>query len=556
VAFSPDGQWLASAGVDKGELGGVVRLWDAETGTKIRDFGKHTAYVHGVAFSPDGRWLATPWGPAVKLWDRSIEPQTFLGGLRTHIRSVAFSPDGQWLATGGETVAVWDVVSGQELLTLRGNRSVAFSPDGQRLASADGGRVILWDPTNGQTVLKLEGHSDVSSVAFSPDGQRLASAGGFLGAELDGIKVWDLARGQELLTLKGNGPDVPGVAFSPDGKRLAAASLDRTVRVWELPSGREVLTLKGHADGVTGVAFSPDGKLLASGSRDETVKLWDVASGQEVHTLKGHTAPVNSVAFSPDGKQLASGSGDGSEPGEVKVWDVAGGQETLTLKGQTHSIWCVAFSPDGKRLAAAGEERVAVWDARPLAEAVRREREALGYYRLVTDKVLLKDDVIKRIRTDPSLSEPVRRRALAWAASYREPAWRLDDASWAVVRWGGAAPAEYRRALRLAEAAHRLEPKQSRYLITLGVARYRVGQYQAAQADLTQADKMRPPSGVPSPEHLAFLALTQGRLGLKEQARTTLKRTRDAINHLGLGKEAEAQALLQEAEAVVQGLRP
>lgn len=54
------------------------------------------------------------------------------------------------------TVKLWDVTTGQELLTLKGHAgnvtSVAFSPDGKRLATGSiDSTVKLWDaPTGGK----------------------------------------------------------------------------------------------------------------------------------------------------------------------------------------------------------------------------------------------------------------------------------------------------------------------------------------------------------------------------------------------------------------------
>jgi eukaryotic-like serine/threonine-protein kinase len=62
---------------------------------------------------------------------------------------------------------------------MRSVLSVAFSPDDRRLAtSSEDQTVRLWDVETGQEVLTLHGHTDiVPTVAFSPDGNRLATAG-------------------------------------------------------------------------------------------------------------------------------------------------------------------------------------------------------------------------------------------------------------------------------------------------------------------------------------------------------------------------------------------
>ena len=57
VAFSPDGQLVASASWDK-----TVRLWEAATGTCRSTLEGHSDDVRAVAFSPDGQLLHTNQG--------------------------------------------------------------------------------------------------------------------------------------------------------------------------------------------------------------------------------------------------------------------------------------------------------------------------------------------------------------------------------------------------------------------------------------------------------------------------------------------------------------
>jgi WD40 repeat protein len=55
--------------------------------------------------------------------------------------------------------------------------SLAFHPDGDRVAVGDTGRTItLWDPVSGELILTLRGHTNgVNGLEFSRDGTRLAS---------------------------------------------------------------------------------------------------------------------------------------------------------------------------------------------------------------------------------------------------------------------------------------------------------------------------------------------------------------------------------------------
>ena len=346
------------------EIALLSKPMEIATGPLKAIFEGHTDFVLSVAFSPDGQTLAsTSSDDTIRLWNvRTRQHNTTLIGHTDEVTSIAFSSDGLTLvsASWDGTICLWDLHNAKNNRIFEasnkyfrfGLTSVAFSPDGQTLAAggADAGGgpdydIRLWDVQTDQLKKTFTGHVNrVTSIAFSPNGQMLAS-----GSEDKTIRLWNSQTGKLKTTLTGHTQSVESIAFSPDGQTLASGSRDSTVRLWNPQTGKLKTTLTGYTDWVSPVAFSPDGEILVGSSQDQRIRLWNTKTGEYKNSLQeaGH---VMSIAFSPDSQTLASGS----EDSKVRLWDfqtlleVSPTLEPLPNKITGPWLWMIAPTEPGQ----------------------------------------------------------------------------------------------------------------------------------------------------------------------------------------------------------------
>lgn len=408
VAFSPDGQLIASASSDE-----TIKIWKTD-GTLVATLKGHKGTVNAVRFHPNGQLLASVGDDrTLKFWTRDGQSIKTLEGHSKWVHSVAFSPDGKTIATSSEdnTIALWrwDGVSLETLSLLEtleghsdGVMQVSFHPTRPELVSSSEDKTIkIWNLDLQLDKHRLKDHHDrIESISFSPDGSRIATA-----SRDCTVKIWN--RDGVLLTTLVDGNAIPAASranraaneppnceaqsthtdfvlatsFSPDSKRVATASRDCTVKLWTI-DGTLLQTLHDpaldgeatleqgctarptHNDYVLGLSFSPDGRSIATASRDKTIKLWSL-DGKLLNTLRGHTERVNSVSFSPNGELIASGGDDQT----VRLWNRQGTllhtidkQDNYEL-GHNSYVTGVTFSPDSRTLASAGwDNTVKLWD--------------------------------------------------------------------------------------------------------------------------------------------------------------------------------------------------
>ncbi len=190
--WSPQGNRLATISLtDKS----MVQVWDAHTGRNLVSFHL-TALVSEIVWTPDGTRIVISGDKEVEVVNVATQ-QIVLKVIPTRIDLLpvwALSPDGMRIASlsGGNTVQVWDAVTGSKLKTYQSQSGrveiIVWSPDSQSIATGSGnGTVDVW---NGTTISGTYGGnaSAIGNMVWSPDGKFIAA-----GDAAGSMRVWQVS---------------------------------------------------------------------------------------------------------------------------------------------------------------------------------------------------------------------------------------------------------------------------------------------------------------------------------------------------------------------------
>jgi WD40 repeat protein len=290
---------------------------------------------------------------------------------------------------------------------------VTFSPDGRRLAVATGKpessvALTVWDTATLRRLWVVRGRRGIPAVAFAPDGQTLA-IGGFG----DEAKMYS-TEGRLRATYGGHGKVARAVGFAPDGKLLAVGTYEGFIKIWDRARGAELLTLRGHKDRIYEVVFSPDGTRLLSVGVD-AARLWDVGKGQEQHVLRHGGSLVHAGLFAPDGRSVVTGGWDGT----VRSWDAETGTPRWRLETRGGGVNALAYSPTGDLLVIGGHGR-RIELVSPVfreCDASQRRRLEVLLARLDGDSYAVREALSREILEMGLMAEPWLRRLMTESQS-------------------------------------------------------------------------------------------------------------------------------------------
>jgi WD40 repeat protein len=265
--FSPDGRSLL---VFEVESQWSVSRWDIRSGLFLerKPLNLTGSRTHS-AFSHDGGLLAIANDAGtITLCDLvSGHQQTFHDPALGDAEDLRFSPDNRFLHFYRHHPKpgrfLWDR-QGRDLTSfpLDWGAYWCWTPSNDVLTQLAKGQLLWWDPTTGQTrELSPKPNRHFECLTTSADGRLIAAVDR---TPQHKIHLWSVDTLRLEKEFAGHRRGQSALTFSPDATTLASVQNDQTVKLWDVATGEQLLTLDGFTGPIWRPHFSPDGKALVT----------------------------------------------------------------------------------------------------------------------------------------------------------------------------------------------------------------------------------------------------------------------------------------------------
>jgi WD40 repeat protein/tetratricopeptide (TPR) repeat protein len=583
VEFSPDGQRVVTGGAD-----GLACVWEIASGRGVSQM-KHTGAVNMAWFTADGSHVLTATVSA---------PLMLTIGVRPVIAGEQLTSDRrEGLTATSAQVRLWNADTGQELksaLTFTNPVSeITFSPD-RRLVVASCAdpdhpidRLLVWNVATGKAVTAPLGEdTGLRHASFSADSRRVTTVA------RDNVRVWDARTGEPLGLPMAHEERLADASFSPDGRLVVTASLDRTARVWDAATGEPVTPPLKHDTPVNRAFFAADGRRVLTATSDGRVHVWD---------LPVESRPVDDdclLAQFLAGQQIRETGGlvTPAAAAQQAAWQTLRSKypaEFATIAEQTTSWERREVAEHAYAQALAHKERAnSLFEAQKWREVIKETTQAIshdpedfdlyyeraGAYVNTSQFEKSADDYTEALKRLPLQAPNYRdiaadlylkrcychehlleyekavadcQQALNLVTNHADAIQGLNGLAWDYAN-GPPALRSPEKALSLAQRTLELDPGNLLHVSALGIAYFRLGQFEKAKENLLKG--LEKDSGGDAPEWI-FLAMSYQRLGDSAKAHEwygkALKWRNENAASLGPEERQQLSEFCAEAEEIL-----
>ncbi|MEO1668905.1 MAG: hypothetical protein AAFU54_30020 [Chloroflexota bacterium] len=365
VAFSPDGEFLVSGGLDG------LFLWDMPSGDFIHDFNGQADSVNKIAFHPlDHDVIATGSGSGeITLWN--LRTGASIGSLGENTGSTTtsldFSPDGKYLLETKNLEYIINVWNLSENTSQSFNASAILDDDvpiryavvTHSMFSPFQNNIIWFSNSNGDLYFldidKIEAgpvvldDRELGTITYFEVGRRGLLVG--FGNGLISHWVSD-GEGIESTTrvnvFDANTSAITDIKISPSGNRFITTNLfSGNIVIWNIQQTEPVQIFNTDGLDIEHIDLHPDGRFLVSGGIDGELLLWDLVDQTNVNLYNATNLGVFDVDLGASGQILVSGG-----IGQIGLWDTntfANIYSFVDFDASLNGTSSVALSPDGTR---------------------------------------------------------------------------------------------------------------------------------------------------------------------------------------------------------------